>query len=308
MAGGRSSDIQNLRKAGITFVFNEEAKKDRAQQWPMIVTKTEEQKPVGIYMTAGDVGNATAHIEGSPITFEGIDEAYKTELTTVTYSKGVFATKRQMDDDQTNTVKGLVPKLVNAMINTKEQIAADAYNHGFTTTGADGVYVFSDSHPLTNSAKLNDNLITGALSELTIKEAISQFSLIKDMAGNRYPTHATHILTNTASQFTLIELLQSQLMAYQDSNTVNSLNKSGSGAIGVILNDYIDSTAKGDTYSPWFVLDKNVPKAGAIYQYRGGMKQDSEEDFKTKNWEITCMEEYVVGFVSPGFAAIASQG
>jgi phage major head subunit gpT-like protein len=308
MAGGRSSNITNLRKAGVTFVFNEEAAKARSQQWPLIVTKVVEEKPVGIYMTAGDVGNATAHVEGSAIKFEGIDEAYKTELTTITYEKGVFATKRQMDDDQTNTVKGLVPKLINAMINTKEQVCADAYNDGFATTAADSVYVFSSTHPLTNApGKYNDNLITGTLSTDGIKEAVTQFSLIKDMAGNRFPTKATHILVNSMEQFTLIELLQSVLMAKELSNTINSLNKSDSGVLGLIFNDYIDHTGKGDTYSPWFVLDKNVAKAGCIYQYRGGMKQDSEEDFKTKDWEITCLEDYVAGFVSPGFGIVASQ-
>jgi hypothetical protein len=306
MAGGRSSNITNLRKAGITFVFNEESKIPREKQYPLIVTQIEEPKPVGIYMTAGDIGNATLHTEGAAIRFEGIDEAYKTEITLLTYEKGVSATKRQMDDDQTNTVRNIAQKLIPAMLKTKEQVCADVYNHGFTTTVADAVYMFHDSHPLTNSAKLNDNLLTGDLSTDNIKAGINQFHLIYDMAGNQFGSKATHLLANTMQQFDIFELLNSDKMAWDLTNTINSLNSAGK--LGIILNDYIDHKNKGDTYSPWFMLDKTLPKAGVVLQTRGGMKQDAQEDFKTKDWQITCLEEYAAADVSPGYGLVGSLG
>lgn len=309
MAGGRSSDITNLKKAraSINFVFNEAAKVPQEQQWPNIVNKVPSELEVGTFLTVGDIGNATAHVEGDAYTFEGLSEDWKTELTLVTYGKGVYATRRQMKDDQTLSVNGMFgTKLIRSMIETKEQLVADAYNDGFSTTMADSTYVFSSTHPLSNApGKYNDNLITGAITTENIKTGLNQFSLIKNQAGNRYPTRATHILVNTMEQFTLIELLESQLLAWELSNTVNSITKAQK--IGVILNDYIDHTGDGDTYSPWFLLDKSIKDAGCQYMYRGGMNVETETDFKTKNYETTCEEEYVVGFVSPGFGVIASQ-
>jgi phage major head subunit gpT-like protein len=308
MAGGRSSDIPSLIVAGITFCFNEEAKKERTKQYEQIVTKAEEQKAVGHYESAGDIGNAALHTEGDEYTFEGIDEGYGTDITTLTYGKGAYATRKQMKDDQTNTVKNIAAKLVQAAHNTKEQVCADAYNDGFATnSGSDGVYTFSNTHPLTNATgQYNDNLVTGALTVDNFKSGITQFSLIKDMAGNIFHSKATHLLANTMQQFTIYELLNSQLLAYQLSNTINSLK--AVAPIGVILNDYIDHTSKGDTYSPWFLLDKTIDKAGCVLQYRGGMQLEMEINFKTKNWEYTVEEEYAVAFVSPGYGAIGSQG
>jgi len=273
----------------------------------MIVNKVPTELETKSFLTVGDIGNASAHVEGDAYTFEGLSEDWKTDLTLVTYGKGVYATRRQMKDDQTLSVNGMFgTKLIRSMIETKEQLAADAYNDGFATTMADSVYVFSSTHPLSNApGKYNDNLITGAISTENIKTGLNQFSLIKNQAGNRYPTRATHILVNTMEQFTLIELLESQLLAWELSNTVNSITKAQK--IGVILNDYIDHTGDGDTYSPWFLLDKSIPDAGCQYLYRGGINIETETDFKTKNYESTCEEEYVIGFASPGYGCIASQ-
>lgn len=307
MAIGRSSDISNLVKAGITLTFNEALKAPQTIEYDQICHKYEEQKPVGIYASAGDVGNATALVEGSPIPYEGIEEAYKTEITTLTYAKGVKATRKQMLDDQTSTVKNLFgSKLVRSMIETKEQVVADTYNDAFATTGADGVYIISDSHPLVNSAKLNDNLITGDISTDTLKTGITQFSFIKNHAGNRFPTKATHILVHPSEQFLVIEIMNSQLLAHQLSNTMNSIPKIA--PLGMIFNNYLDSKSKGDTYTPWFLLDRTITDAGCILQYRGGMKLDAEEDFDTKDWKGTCVEEYAAAFVSPGFGIVGSLG
>lgn len=306
MAGGRSANITNLKKAEINFVFNEAAKVPQERQYEQIVTKVNEPKEVGTYLTVGDVGNATLHTEGAAYTYEGISEDWKTEITIKTYGKGVIATRKQMKDDQTMSVNGMFgTKLIRSMIETKEQVCADLYNDGFATLMADGVYVFSATHPLSNSAKVNKNLVTGALSVDNLKSGFNQFSMIYNQAGNRFPTKATHLLANTMQQFTITELLQSQLMAYQMSNTINSLKGQ---ALGIILNDYIDHTGKGDSYSPWFLLDKSIDRAGAILQYRGGMTIETEVDFDTKDTKSTCEEEFAGAFVSPGYGVVASQG
>jgi phage major head subunit gpT-like protein len=307
MAGGRSSDITNLKKAGINFVFNEAAKVPMPQQWPQIVTKVMEEKAVGTYMTAGDIGNASLHTEGSAYTFEGRAEDWKTEITIQIYGKGVYATRKQMKDDQSNFIANTFgAPLVQAMVQKKEQVVADVYNDGFATSMADGVYVFSNTHPLSNAPALyNDNLVTGAITTDNIKTGLNQFALIKNQAGNRFPTQATHLLVNVMEQFTVIELLESKLLAWELSNTVNSVTRAQ--PLGVILNNYIDHTGKGDTYSPWFLLDKTIDRAGAIYQYRGGMNIETEVDFKTKDYQATVEEEFAVAFVSPGYGVVASQ-
>ena len=138
------------------------------------------RNPLVRYLSAGDIGNAVDLDEGDSIVYEGIGQAYKTEITTGTKAKGVRATRKQMLDDQTATVQNAFgAKLVRAMVEKKEQHVADKYNDAFATTGADGVYIISDSHPLVNSALLNDNLLTGDITTDSIKTGVTQFSFIK---------------------------------------------------------------------------------------------------------------------------------
>ena len=309
MAGGRSSDLSYLKeaRASINFVFNEAAKVPQPQQWPQIVHKVPEQLEVGVYLTVGDIGNSQLHTEGESYTFEGLSDDWKTEITIATYGKGVFATRKQMKDNQTMAINGMFgTKLIQSMVQTKEQVVADAYNDGFATLMADSAYVFSNTHPLSNATgQYNDNLITGAITTDNVKSMVNQFGLIKNQAGNRYPTKGTHLLCNTQDQFTVYELMESKLMAFELSNTINSVAQVQ--AFGVIFNDYIDHTTDGDTYSPWFMLDKTIADAGCVYQYRGGMNTETQINFANKNVETTCEEEYALAFVSPGFGVIASQ-
>lgn len=308
MAVGRSSDTLNMTVAGINFVFNEAAKAPQKREYEALVTKVEEPRPIGIYLTAGDIGNAVLLTEGDAINFQGIAQGYKTEITTLTYAQGVAATRKAMLDDQTNTIKNAFgTKLINSMLAMKEQVVADAYNHGFTVTGSDGKAIFADDHPLLSApGKVNDNLVSGPLSVEKLKEMQNRFVFIKNHAGNPYPTHPTTIVTHPSEQFKLIELLNSQLLPWELSNTVNSLNDVNK--IQIVLNNYIDNTGKGDTNSPYFMLDKTIDRAGAILQTRGGLKLDVLEDFKTKDWQGTCIEEYACAFVSPGYGVVGSTG
>lgn len=308
MAGtGVTSDISNLIVAGITFTFNEAAANKGAEEYPQICTQVAEEKAVGIYESAGDISKAELKTEGAAITYESGEDAYETTITTQLYAKGVRASYEEMKNDMTKTIQNYFgSKLVRAMVEQKEEVVAEAYNNAFATTAADGVYVISDSHPLVNSAALNDNLITGDISSTTLKTGITQFTTIKNQAGDRFPTRATHILVHPSEMFNVVELLNSTLQGQELSNTTNSIKSVG--MLTPIFNNYLDSKVKGDTYTPWFLLDKTLDKAGCILQYRGGMKLDLEEDFDTKDWKGTCIEEYAAAFVSPGYGIVGSLG
>ncbi len=127
---------------------------------------------------------------------------------------------------------------------------------GFATTVADGEYDFDTDHPLENSALVNDNLATGALSVENLKDAYNKFNFIYDAAGNIFGSTPTHLLVHPNKMFTVIELLESNLLAHELSNTKNSLMDM---RINPIMNPYLDYNTSTDV-SPWFLLGPHPRK------------------------------------------------
>ena len=305
MAQTRISDIKTLTEAGVSAVFNRAAKAPINRYYEPIVIKKPEIKEYGHYMTISDITDAQVLVEGTTINYDSIKEKDETQIQTLTHAKGVEATYRALKFDLENVVRTTFgQRLINAMNSHKERTVAAVYNGAFTDTGADGVAIISDSHPLSNSVLLNDNLVTGALSTDGIKAAKNRFNFIYDQAGNPFDTMPTHLLIHPAKHFAALELLGSQLLAWELSNTKNSLQDIA--PIKVLVNKYLSYTVATDV-SPWFMLDKNLD-AGCVLQTNGGLELNSWWENDTKNYRGTAIENYGCAFIAPGYGIVGSTG
>lgn len=306
MATGTVSDILRMTEAGINEVFDAALKKPRALEYKNICREVKGDKQICKYETMGAIGPAKEKAEGDAITFYGVEQAYETTIESTTKTNGASATLEQLKYD----LKGVVQKqfgepLVRTLITLKEKAVANAYNTAFSTTGADGVNLISDSHPLSNNAlKLNDNLLTGELSVATLKQGKNMFNFIYDMAGEFIDTAPTHLLIHPNKLYLALELLQSQLMALELSNTKNSLQEIH--PLKVVTNRWLTYNTSTDV-SPWFLLDKTLD-AGVVLQNYEPINKSTEFDNKNLIQYATCYEMYGVGVVAPGYGIAGSQG
>lgn len=306
MGNGRTSDIQRKTEAGTTVIFNKAAKLPAKMYWPQICTEKHEEKLIGKYDSMGDLSAATEKLEMDAFIFDSIDENLNTTIQSKTWGKGVQASMEKLDYDLYNTVKGTFGvNLIQKMRFLKERKVADAYNDAFATTGADGVYVYSATHPLQRSALVNDNLMTGALTPENFIAGKIKANFIYDQAGEPYDTEPNVLLVHPAKQFVALQILMSNLMAFENSNTKNVTNDLM--PVKVVTNKYLDYNASTGV-SPWFLIDRNMTDAGLILQTKRGLKLKTWWVNENEIFRGAVTEQYQVGFISPGYGSWGSTG
>ena len=301
----RITDISALIYAGIDEVFNAAAKMPRRKDYVNIVRVKPNVKKYGWYDTVGDLSAAEEHIEGAAINFDKIEYNNRTTIETKVYDKGVQGTMESMEFDLENVVKRQFgTPLVKVMNDKKEKIVADKYNDSFTDTGADGVAIVSASHPLKNSALLNDNLLTGEIGTTTFSDGKNKFNHIKDQAGEPFDTEPTHMLIHPDKIYLALQLINSNLMAFELSNNKNVLQDVF--PVKVLQNRRLTYTA-ATKKSPWFLLDKSLD-AGCVLQTKGGLVLKTFWDLNTLSYKGLAYEMFGAGFVAPGYGIVGSQG
>jgi hypothetical protein len=306
MATTRVSDLSNLILAGSDEVFNKAAKAPRTQYYKDCSREVQCEKQTGNYDTIGNLTAAQEHVEESAIVFDKIEYNNRTSIVSSVVAKGVKATLEATEFDLYDVVKRQFGEpLINVMNTFKERKVANVWNGVFTDTGADGVALANSSHPLKNSASLNDNLLTGALSTEKIKEAKNMFNFIYDQSGEFFDTQPTHLLIHPNKMFQALELLNSALMAWELSNTKNSLQDVA--PIKIIQNKYLDYTVATDV-SPWFMLDKGLTDAGCVLQKKAGLTLKTWFENKELSLLGVAYEIYGAGMVAPGYGWVASPG
>ncbi|MDD5539431.1 MAG: Mu-like prophage major head subunit gpT family protein [Candidatus Marinimicrobia bacterium] len=308
MATGRISDIPNLILAGISEVFNAALQKQYELMYPAICREVMEEKQTGIYQTIGALGSPRVHREGSAIIYDKIGEDHQTTIVSQWIEMGVSASIPSIEFDLYNVVEATFgEQLVTRMIQYKEELVADAYNDMFTDTGADGVALASASHPLCNSSLLNDNLATGALTTNNFKAAANKFNSIYDQGGKPIKTRPTHLAIHPNKMFEAVEILGSSLLAMELSNTMNSVSKVA--PVTITSNVYFDYDDSGATpVSPWFLLDKGLPKSGCVLQKHSGLRLKAWEEDEDFTYKGVARECYGVGITTPGYGIVASTG
>lgn len=304
MATTRFSDLGNLALAGSDEIFNKAAGRPRKLEWKEITRVKQVEAQVGHYDSMGDIGPAQLHSEEDAIPFDKIEYNNRTSITSYVYAKGVKVTLEASIFDLYNQIQRVFgDPLIDVMNNKKEDIVAAAYNGVFAATGADGVYLASASHPLKNSVNLNDNLASGALGVDSLTDAKNKFNFIYTQAGEPFVTEPTHLLIHPTKLYQALQILNSNLIAMELSNTKNTIQDVM--PIKVLTNRRI-------TYSsgvcPWFLLDKTLTDAGCVLQTKKGLTLETwfeKEDLSLKG---LAYEVYGCGFVAPGYGFIASPG
>ena len=306
MAGTRLSNITKLTTDTADLVFNRAVKAPARKYYTQIVTEVTEPKRIGNYVTVGDLGQAQVKGEGDAIVYDKIQDNYSTAITSQTVVKGVEASMESLEYDMENVVKNRFgAPLVKKLINYKEREVADAYNDAFTSTGADGVAIISASHPLQSSPLVNDNLATGALTPDNLIAAKNKFTFIYDQAGEYFDSEPTHLLIHKNKLYTAMQIFQSQLMAFELSNTKNVVNDTI--PLTIVVNPYLDFNVSTGV-SPWFLLDKTMTDAGCILQTKKGIMLDTWWEKNNQVFRGSATELYGVGFISPGYGLVGSTG
>ena len=205
---------------------------------------TANQKTVS-YPHLGGFGMWSTNTEGNVINEDTMSQGDVATFEPVRYDKGYSITWEMVQDDLYNVMKGLgkggtAKALGRGLQTTKETVAANVINNGFSNVGYDGVSLFNSAHPLIDSASTGSNLITGALTDSNLKDALVAFKKTPDEAGLKVISMADKMFIASNLEFTAKTILRSSGPANELSNDSNTLP-----SLGLVMMDYIDDDMWG---------------------------------------------------------------
>jgi phage major head subunit gpT-like protein len=164
------------------------------------------------------------------------------------YKSEVIMSKEQIKDELYDEVANMAKDSGHGGRQKVEDVAAQYMQEMFDNTlgtGYDGEPTFDDAHPnYGDNGGTQDNLITGALTDAKLKEAIILFRKQKDENGKKISSIPNKLIVPQTLQFTAATILQSALQAGTGNNDKNVLPN-----MELVVNDFWDEY----TQSRWFI-------------------------------------------------------
>jgi phage major head subunit gpT-like protein len=195
----------------------------------------------------GAFGMWATNTEGNTINEDEMSQGDTATYTAARYDKGYEVTWELVQDDLYNVMKGIgkggsSKALGMGLSATIEDACAAVLNNGFSNTGYDGVSLFSNSHPLTDSASLGDNLTTGALTDANLKNGLILMRDTRDPANIRVRAIPKKLIVPTELEYTAKAIIESQGPAGELSNDSNTVPR-----LKLCVMDYLSSS------TAWFI-------------------------------------------------------
>jgi len=225
MAFNVTTDILRMLEMGqkevFTMNFNAYPK-----EWPAYTAFKKASKRTETYDSMGNLKAAEVKPEGGPINYGKVIQAYQTEITNQTIANGFSHSMEAIKYDLYGVVNSIKAKeLARTMVEFEEDVAVYWWDNAAAVNLADGVPLASNSHPLVNSAALNDTY--AAASTITDPDnhytMMNMFYDFKNHAGGFMKCKPSDGFTHYKNQFTVEQLYNSVNQAKEFSNTKNVL-------------------------------------------------------------------------------------
>ena len=258
------------------------------KQYPKIATVYDMNKASDTFPHMGALGMWDQNTEGNTINETEINQGFTATLEAERYDQGYEVTWELVRDDLYNVMKGLgnngsASGLAYGLQARVEKSVADVINNGFSTAGYDGVSLFSDSHPLSDSMIDATNLVTGALTPDNLKLGQTAMRNQVNQAGLKIMARAKELIVGPELEFTAQEIVQSTLQAHEESNTKNVIQ-----GIKPVVMDYIDGTT-------WVLRDPRFQNV--TLGWRDKPSFDSYQIPKTVDWFYYGYSRFVASYV-----------
>jgi len=290
------ADIAKAMYVGTKEVFKKTLKKNRSEEWKNYCSMKTSDKMEETYDTIGNLKPATEKVEGAPVVYGDIVEGTTTTITNKTYANGLAVTMEAQEDEQ----YGMIPvakteELARTMLQLRERNVAAAWDGTNVNVGADGVAHAHAAHPLLNSVETNNNLVAAVFDLTSYKAAANLFNGWKNHAGEKFDTLPTMLLAHRDRQTEVLAMLESTLVAFENSNTKNTIPK-----LKPVFSRYIAAL-------PVYLIDEMIDSV--IFQRRKALTTEYDYDKRdTFNWYFNVHERYRVGVINPGYGFVRING
>ena len=285
---------------GIKKIFGE-SYAQKALVCDMVFEVMSSDKKYEKYLEETGFGLAVQKTEAGSISYDTDQQGYETTLTNVTYGLGAKITMEAIQDNQYFSVGSQKSrKLAQSMRKTKETVAANVLNNGFTSaTGGDAKELLATDHPTLSGNQANEPTVATDLSEAAIEDLLTDIRHAKDSRGQFIQLQGEKLIVPPQLAFEASRILKSTLQSGTANNDINVMKAEGMLPGGIVVWDYLTDA------DAWFI--KTDADAGLIHQQRMKLALTQDNDFDTSNACMKALERYVFGwgdwrgiFGSPG--------
>lgn len=230
---------------------------DSYNEVPMVykkIFKTEKMNAkTQSYPHLGAFGLWQQNTEGSKFNHDKFSQGQVASFEAKRFDKAYELTWELVKDDLYNVMKGIgkggsAKGLGRSLRATEETETSNVLLNGFSNVGYDGVSLFSNAHPLIDSSKTCSNLITGALTDANLKNALTLMRGQKDEAGIVISAHASSLIVCPELEFTAKAIVNSILQSGTNNNDVNTVPN-----LEIIVWDFLSDPT--GAMHPWFLQD-----------------------------------------------------
>lgn len=228
-----------------------------------------------------EFGSSTAAVTGSDpmpvVPYDTIPAGLERTYTHKEFAKGFIVERKFADDEMYGVIEKMPADLARAGRYKVEADAAGLFNNAFTTALYDTKALIAADHPILNASAVtpqgttgyNSNLITGALSDTTIKQALTLGRRQCDEAGKLIQMKFDTLIVPPDLEYEAYELIKSAQKVGTTDNDINSIQ----GRLKIVVLDFLTDA------DAWFITDSKRHQLNFFWRVKPEFKR--EQDFDT---------------------------
>ncbi len=233
--------------------------------------------------------------DGMPVTYSAGGVLFIKQYIYKQYGLAFAMTKILIEDGDHVRIGQIYSRhLAQSMIETKETVTANVLNRAFngSYTGADGVALVVNNHPMVSGTWSNLLTTAAALSQTSLEQMLIQIWSATDNNGKFIRLHPDKLILPPALGFQGETILKSVLRTGTANNDVNPIVSKGMLSGGAHVVTRLTSNTN------WFVKMNNV-QTGLKLMVRRKLTKSMEGDFETDSMRYKTTERYREGWTDP---------
>lgn len=235
-------------------------------------------------------GFAPQKTEAGGVEYDSETQGFVKRYSHNVYGLGYIVSEEEQEDNLYEIVsKRRIKRLAFSMRQTRETVAANVLNRGYTSgyTGGDGSILFVTTHSSINGNYAN--MITAAdFSEAALEDMCVLIGQAKNDRGLLIGLRPMKLIYPVNTQFDVARVLKSELTPGTANNAVNAVRLVG---IKPVMNHYLTDT------DAWFI--KTDAPNGLQFFNRRAMTFAQDNDHDTGNAKAKCTMRFSVGWTDP---------
>jgi hypothetical protein len=259
--------------------------------YPPLFKKMSSDRKFERFVTSSPFGDVPQKPEGTPYSFDIIQQANTKDITPVEYGLGFEVTETADEDDQYDELKKKAYYLAFSMRQVEDKSAADVFNNGFTTQlTADGIALFSTAHTLKRGGTAKNRPSTDAdLSVTSLGQAFIDLATDTKIESGQLgmPPTEYYLVVPAQSEFIAHRVVASTGLPGSADNDVNPVK--ARRQITIVVNPFLTDT------DSWYLVPASSERHGLIYLERVGITMvPPDTDPRTGNrlYKLRCRKTW----------------